>query len=105
MLLFGHSRRFRSSALIIKPQQIFKVVQFIMSFCVTIFGFLKSFSLSSFCVVMSDFRYHYLSASLYVFAISVVIVENDLENKTIHMLGLSKYFMYKVIFILLPNYL
>jgi hypothetical protein len=54
---------------------------------------------------MSDFRYHYLSASLYVFAISVVIVENDLENKTIHMLGLSKYFMYKVIFILLPNYL
>jgi hypothetical protein len=52
-------------------------------------GFLKSFFLSSFCVAMSDFRYHYLSASLYVFAISVVIVENDLKNKIIHVLSLS----------------
>jgi hypothetical protein len=47
--------------------------------------FLKSFFLSSFYVAMSDFRYHYLLASLYVFAISVVIVENNLENKIIHM--------------------
>jgi hypothetical protein len=38
---------------------------------------------------MSDFRYHYLLASLYVFAISVVIVENDLKNKIIHVLSLS----------------
>jgi hypothetical protein len=38
---------------------------------------------------MSDFRYHYLSISLYPFAISIVIVENDLENKTIHVLSLS----------------
>jgi hypothetical protein len=30
---------------------------------------------------MSDFRYHYLLVSLYVFAISIVIVENDLEIK------------------------
>jgi hypothetical protein len=52
-------------------------------------GFLKSFFLSSFCVAISDFRYHYLWASLYLFAISVVIVENDLENKIIHVLSLS----------------
>jgi hypothetical protein len=52
-------------------------------------GFLESFFLSSFCVAMSDFRYHYLLASLYVFAISVVIVENDLKNKIIHVLSLS----------------
>jgi hypothetical protein len=37
---------------------------------------------------MSHFRYHYLSASLYLFVISVVIVENDLENKIIHVLSL-----------------
>jgi hypothetical protein len=52
-------------------------------------GFLKSFFLSSFCVAMSDFIYHYLSVSLHLFAISFVIVENDLENETIHMLSLS----------------
>jgi hypothetical protein len=52
-------------------------------------GFLESFFLLSFCVAMNDFRYHYLLASLYVFAISVVIVENDLENKIIHVLSLS----------------
>jgi hypothetical protein len=62
-------------------------------------GFLKSFFLSSFCVAMSDFRYHYLSVSLYVFAISVVIMKNDLENKIIHVLSLSntlctKFFLY-----------
>jgi hypothetical protein len=55
-------------------------------------GFLESFFLSSFCVAMSDFRYHYLLASLYVFAISVVIVKNDLEDKIIHVLSLSKIF-------------
>jgi hypothetical protein len=38
---------------------------------------------------MSDFIYHYLSASLYVFSISIVIVKNDLENKIIHVLRLS----------------
>jgi hypothetical protein len=52
-------------------------------------GFLKSFFLSSFCVATSDFRYHYLLASLHVFAISAVIVENDLENKIFHVLSLS----------------
>jgi hypothetical protein len=52
-------------------------------------GFLKSFFVSSFCVAMSDMRYHYLSASLYVFTISVVIVKNDLGNKIIHILSLS----------------
>jgi hypothetical protein len=40
--------------------------------------FLKFFFLSSFYVTMSDFRYHYLSISLYLFAISIVIVKNDL---------------------------
>jgi hypothetical protein len=60
-----------------------------MSFCVTIFGVLKSFFLSSFYVAMSDFRYHYLLANLYVFAILVVIVKNDLENKIIHVPSLS----------------
>jgi hypothetical protein len=48
---------------------------------------------------MSDFRYHYLSASLYVFSISVVIVENDLRNKIVYVLSLSntlytKFFSY-----------
>jgi hypothetical protein len=38
---------------------------------------------------MSGFIYHYLSASLYVFVILVVIVENDLENQIIHVLSLS----------------
>jgi hypothetical protein len=52
-------------------------------------GFLKSFFLSSFCVAISDFRYHYLWASFYLFAISVVIVENNLESKIIHVLSLS----------------
>jgi hypothetical protein len=52
-------------------------------------GFLKSFFLSSFCVAMSDFTYHYLSTSLYVFAILVVIVKNDLKNKIIHVVSLS----------------
>jgi hypothetical protein len=52
-------------------------------------GFLKSFFLSSFCVAMSGIRYHYLSATLYMFAISILIVENDLENKIIHVLSLS----------------
>jgi hypothetical protein len=60
-----------------------------MSFCITIFGFVESFFLSSFYVAMSDFRYHYLLVSLYVFAISIVIVKNDLENKIIHVLYLS----------------
>jgi hypothetical protein len=45
-------------------------------------GFLESFFLSSFCVAMSDFRYHYLSTSLYVFAISVAIVKNNLKIKS-----------------------
>jgi hypothetical protein len=78
-----------------------------MSFCVTIFGvseinfpfiflwllylgFLKSSFLSSFCVAMSDFRYHYLSTSFYMFVISVVIVKNDLENKIIYVFNVSK---------------
>jgi hypothetical protein len=39
-------------------------------------GFLESFFLSSFfCVALSDFRYHYLLESLYVFAILIVIVK------------------------------
>jgi hypothetical protein len=71
------------STLIIKVQQIFYIVQVIMSFVLLYLGFLESFFLSSFCVALSDFRYHYLLTSLYVFAISVVIVENDLENKII----------------------
>jgi hypothetical protein len=66
--------------LIIRVQQIFYIVQFIMSFCVTIFGFLESFFLSLFYGAMSDFRYHYLLVSLYVFAISVVIVENKITD-------------------------
>jgi hypothetical protein len=52
-------------------------------------GLLKSFFLSSSCLAVSDFRYYYFSASLYVFAISVVISKNDLENKIIHVLSLS----------------
>jgi hypothetical protein len=52
-------------------------------------GFLKSYFLSSFFAAMSGFIYHYLSASLYVFVILVVIVENDLENQIIHVLSLS----------------
>jgi hypothetical protein len=42
--------------------------------------FLKSFFYSSFCVAMSDFIYHYLLASLYVFVI--LVVENDLKIKS-----------------------
>jgi hypothetical protein len=69
-----------------------------MIFVLLYLGFLKSF-FSSFCVAMSDFRYYYLLTSLYVFAISVVIVENDLENKINHVLSLSntlctKFFSY-----------
>jgi hypothetical protein len=65
----------------------------------TLGSFLKSFFLSSFYVAMNNFRYHYLLANLYVFAISVVIVENDLENKIVHVLSLSnilctKFFSY-----------
>jgi hypothetical protein len=60
-----------SLVLIIKVQQIFYAILLIMSFCVTIFGVpeIQYFFLSSFCVAMSDFIYHYLSASLYLFAI------------------------------------
>jgi hypothetical protein len=66
--------------LIIKVQQIFYVVQFIMSFCVTIFGVPGNlFSFIFFCVAMSDL-YHYLLLSSYVFAISIVIMENDLKK-------------------------
>jgi hypothetical protein len=43
-------------------------------------------------------------ASLYVFTISVVIVENDLGNKIIHVLSLSNT-VYTFLFILPPNYL
>jgi hypothetical protein len=60
-----------------------------MSFCVTIFWVPEIFFRFIFFVAMSDFIYHYLLASLYVFAISVVIVKNDLENKIIHVLSLS----------------
>jgi hypothetical protein len=66
--------------LIIKLQQIFYVVYFTMSFCVTILK--VPFFLSSFCIAMSDFIYYYLSISLYVFAISAIIVENDVILKT-----------------------
>jgi hypothetical protein len=38
---------------------------------------------------MSDFIYHYLLASLYMFAISVVIVKKNLGNKIIYVLSLS----------------
>jgi hypothetical protein len=50
-------------------------------------GFMKFFFLSSF-FSLSDFRYHYLSVNLYLFAISIVIVKNDVKNKIIHMLRL-----------------
>jgi hypothetical protein len=52
-------------------------------------GFLKFYFLSSFFVAMSDFIYHYLSASLYMFFILVVTVKNNLKNKIIHVLSLS----------------
>jgi hypothetical protein len=68
--------------------------------CVTIFGVLERIFPLSFCVTMSDFRYHYLSASLYLFAISVVIVENDLQNNFLCD-EFIKYFMYKDLYILL----
>jgi hypothetical protein len=43
-------------------------------------GFLETFSLLFFfCVAMSDL-YHYLLLSSYVFAISIVIMENDLKK-------------------------
>jgi type II secretory pathway component PulF len=45
--------------------------------------------ISSFCVAISDFIYHYLWTILYVFIISVVIVKNNLKNKIIHVLSLS----------------
>jgi hypothetical protein len=57
-----------------------------MSFCVTILK--VPFFLSSFCIAMSDFMYHYLSISLYVFAISAIIVKNNLKNKILHVLNL-----------------
>ncbi len=57
--------------------------------CVTIFGVLERIFPLSFCITMSDFRYHYLSASLYLFAILVIIVENDLGNKNFHVLNIS----------------
>jgi hypothetical protein len=60
-----------------------------MNFCVTILGVPKILFISYFCVTMSGFIYHYLASSLYVFAISVVILENDLGNKIIHVLSLS----------------
>jgi hypothetical protein len=75
------------SILIINVQQIFYVVQFTMSFCVTIF--VVSEILFPFIFLCLQFRYHYLSASLYLFAISVVIVKNNLENKIIYVLSLS----------------
>jgi hypothetical protein len=51
-----------------------------MSFCVTIFGVPGNlFSFIFFCVAMSDL-YHYLLLSSYVFAISIVIMENDLKK-------------------------
>jgi hypothetical protein len=56
---------------------------------VLLFGIPKILFSLIFCVAMSDFIYHYLSASLYVFSISIVIVKNDLENKIIHVLRLS----------------
>jgi hypothetical protein len=41
-----------------------------------------------------------------MFAISILIVENDLRNKIIHVLSLSNtVFMYMVLPILPPNYL
>jgi hypothetical protein len=75
-----------------------------MSFCVTIFGVHGILFAFIFFVTMSDFRYHYLLACLHVFAISVVIVKNDLENKIIHVLSLSnisytKFFPYYYIII------
>jgi hypothetical protein len=72
-------------------------LEFLKSFFPFIFfrllylGFLKCLFFSSFCVAMSDFRYYYLSPSLYLFVISVVIVKNDLENKFIHVLSLSNF--------------
>jgi hypothetical protein len=52
-------------------------------------GFLKSYFLSSFSVAMSCFIYHYLSVSPYVSVILVIIVKNDLGNKSIYVLSLS----------------
>jgi hypothetical protein len=67
--------------------------------------FLKSFFLSSFYVVMNDFRYYYLSVSLYAFDISVVILKNNLRNKIIYVLNLSNT-LYIKFFLYLPlNYL
>jgi hypothetical protein len=69
-----------------------------MSYCLTIFE-VSEIIFIIFFVAMSDFKYHYLLVSLYVFAISVVIVKNNLENKIIYVLSLSntlcsKYFSY-----------
>jgi hypothetical protein len=85
--------------LIIKVQQIFYIIQFTMSSCVTIFGVHEILFSFIFLVAMGDFRYHYLSASLYLFAILVVIVEIDLKNKIIYVLNLlntlcTKFFLY-----------
>jgi hypothetical protein len=60
-----------------------------MSFYVTILVSEILFPFIFFVVAMSGFIYHYLSVSLYVFVILVVIVENDLGNKIIHVLSLS----------------
>jgi hypothetical protein len=77
-----------------------------MGFYVTIFGVTRIlFPFIFFCVALSDFRYHYLLTSLYVFAILIVIVENNLENKIIHVFEAIKYFMYKFLSILPSNYL
>jgi hypothetical protein len=60
-----------------------------MSFYVTILVSEILFPFIFFVVAMSGFIYHYLSVSLYVFVILVVIVKNDLGNKIIHVLSLS----------------
>jgi hypothetical protein len=60
-----------------------------MSFYATILVSEILFPFIFFVVAMSGFIYHYLSISLYVFVILVVIVKNDLGNKIIHVLSLS----------------
>jgi hypothetical protein len=71
-----------------------------MSFCVTILEVPEIFfPFIFFFVAMRGFRYHYLFASLYVFVILVVIVENDLENKIIRVPSLlntlcTQFFLY-----------
>jgi hypothetical protein len=69
-----------------------------MSFCISIFRVPEIIFPFIFCVAMSDFRYHCLLASLYLFAILVVILENDLENKIIHVLSLSNTLCTKIFY-------